>query len=253
MDSKIWMVALLPTLAVAVGSADARPGMGNRRSRMSGAQAQGNPQSAEELQQRFQISPEQQEQLQGRTGQAAAQAVDPAYATTPLNVTVPTETPLMIRMVDGVTSDTPADRPFSAKLETDLKVGQTLVAPAGSLVYGKVVKSRRSRRLVGRAKIQLTLTSLTVKKVLYPMKTGDYKEAGESAGVKTAGAAAAGAAIGGMSTDSDIESEQEENAKTGAAVGVGVSALKEEDDLAVNPGDLLQFSLSAPLVIDETK
>jgi hypothetical protein len=157
----------------------------------------------------------------------------------------------MVRVAEGVTSETAKGRPFSGSLETDIKVWQTFVAPAGSTVYGTVVESKGARRLAGRSKVELQLTGITIKNILYPIATSKYDEVGDRSGKKTIGAAGVGAVLGGARKMDESSDDKEDARKKGAAIGASASAFKKGESVSVSSGSLLQFSLVQPLVINE--
>jgi hypothetical protein len=179
--------------------------------------------------------------------------VPPTYWNTPLNIVVPSGSVLMVRVAEGVTSETAKGRPFSGSLETDIKVGQTFVAPAGSTVYGTVVESQAARRLTGRSKVELQLTGITIKNILYPIATSKYEEVGDRSGKKTVGAAGVGGLLGGARKMNESSDAKEDAAKKGAAIGMGASVFKKGESVSVSSGSLLQFSLVQPLVIQESQ
>ncbi len=73
---------------------------------------------------------------------AAAPATAPATAA-PSAVSVPAGTTLLVRMVDGASSNDAKGKRFTTTLETDLIVGGVMVAKAGTKVYGRVEGRRR--------------------------------------------------------------------------------------------------------------
>jgi hypothetical protein len=150
-------------------------------------------------------------------------------------VTVPAGTPLMVTLETDVAATDKEGKKFAATLETDLKVGDTLVAPAGTKVYG-VVDKAESRRVVGRSSVALKLTQINIGGSTQTIVSDSYKEAGDRNVKKAARGAAGGAAIGAVAGD----------AGKGAAVGATVGAARKGEKVGLSKGDILEFQLSQP-------
>ncbi|MHC4521677.1 MAG: hypothetical protein ACYTAS_24045 [Planctomycetota bacterium] len=177
----------------------------------------------------------------GKTSEPAASAVAaPPQLTGP--VTIPAGTVLLVSMTSQVSSQSKAGQRFTAKLATDLKAGRAVVAPVGTKVSGRVTKSSQARRLTGRSTLELSLSEIDIGGTMYPLMTSNFAEAGKSSFRKTARNAGVGALIGGAVGDSD-------DAKTGAAIGVGVSVLRKGDSITVPVGAQLEFRMTQPLTI----
>ena len=170
----------------------------------------------------------------------ATPAVAPPQPSGP--VTIPAGTVLMVSMTSQVTSKNKPGQRFSAKLVLDLKAGPVAVAAAGTTVYGRVTKSSQARRLSGRSTLELALSEINLGGTMYPLMTSNFAEAGKSSFRKTARNAGAGALIGGAFGDSD-------DAKKGAAIGVGVSVIRKGESVTVPVGAMLEFRMTQPLTI----
>jgi hypothetical protein len=157
-------------------------------------------------------------------------------------VTIPAGTVLIVSMTGQVSSQTPKGQRFGAKLAVDLKAGPVVVAPAGTTVYGRVMKSSQAGRMAGRSTLELALSEINIEGTMYPLLTSNFAEAGKSSFRKTARNAGMGALIGGAFGDSD-------DAKKGAAIGVGVSALRKGQSVVVPAGAMLEFRMTQPLTI----
>lgn len=157
-------------------------------------------------------------------------------------VTVPTGTTLLVRMVDGASSNDPKGKRFTTTLETDLVVGGTRVAKAGTKIYGRVAGAQSARRFAGQSFLDLRLAEVTVGGSLVPIVTGPHAQAGSKAMGKTVKGAAAGAAIGAIADGGD-------GAAKGAAIGAVASGLKRGQSVGVAPGTLLEFQLQQPVTI----
>jgi len=175
----------------------------------------------------------------------AAPASTPApVAPAPVATTasVPAGTTLLVRMVDGASSNDTKGKRFTTTLETDLIVDGRMVAKAGTRIYGRVENAQRARRYAGQSSLDLRLTEITVGGALVPIMTGPYSQAGEGSLRKTARGAAAGAAIGAIAGD----------AGKGAAIGAVASGVKKGQAVVVPSGTLLEFQLQQTLTVNLT-
>ncbi len=184
----------------------------------------------------------------------AAPAATPAAATTaptpataaPSTVTVNAGTPLLVRLVDPVSSRDPQGKRFTTTLETDLVVNGMMVAKAGTKVYGRVQSAQQAGRYAGQSALDLRLSEIAVGPNLVPLVTSGYTQAGAKSVGKTARGAAAGAAIGAIADGG-------EGAGKGAAIGAVASGLRKGQAVTLNPGTLLQFQLQQPLTVNVTR
>ncbi len=156
-------------------------------------------------------------------------------------VTVNAGTRLMIRTdTDIVTGKSKEGDRFTAKLESDMVVNGAVVAPRGSTVYGRVAKSKKARRIAGKAKLILELTDLMINNQLYPIVTDQLGYEGESSG--TLKKLALGAATGGVIDGSS-------GAKTGLAVGAGVAVITKGKQIQISASSILEFRMVQPLTV----
>jgi hypothetical protein len=172
---------------------------------------------------------------------AAAPATAPAAvapAAAPSSVSVPAGTTLVVRMLDGASSNDSKGKRFTTTLETDLVIDGQMVAKAGSKIYGRVENATKAGRYVGKSSLDLRLTEITIGGLLVPIMTGPYAQAGEGSLRKAARGAAAGAAIGAIADD---------EAGKGAAIGAVASGVKKGQPVVVPPGTLMEFTLQQPV------
>ncbi len=172
----------------------------------------------------------------------AAPVATPVAAPAPGAVTVNAGTPLLVRMVDSVSSRDPQGKRFTTTLESDLVVNGTTVARAGSKVYGRVQTAQQAGRYAGQSALDLRLSELAVGPNLIPLVTSGYTQAGDKSMGKTARGAATGAAIGAIADGG-------EGAGKGAAIGAVASGLKKGQTVTIAPGTLLEFRLQQPLTV----
>jgi hypothetical protein len=157
-------------------------------------------------------------------------------------ISVPAGTVLTVRMDAQVSSKDASGKKFSGKLVADLMAGNVVVAKAGTTVLGQVAQAKQAGRLAGKSKLQLTLTGVDLGGRIAPILTTDFAETGKGSFRKTARNAGVGAIIGNQFDSSG-------GAGKGAAVGVGVSLIREGDSVTVPPGAILEFRLTQPLTV----
>ena len=134
------------------------------------------------------------------------------------NITIPAGQSLLIRMIDGVdSSKNNVGDGFHASLETDLYVGNSLVARRGADIYGRLAEAKEAGHFAGSSELQLELTRLVIDGRDYPVVSSDYSLKGKGRGSDTAkkvtGGAVAGAIIGAIA-----------GGGKGAAIGAGAGA-----------------------------
>lgn len=164
-------------------------------------------------------------------------------ATSPSVVTVPAGTQLYVEFtqtVDGRTMG--AGTMFTAKLQSNIAVDGKMIAPAGSLLYGRVMDSTTSRSATGSGSLGLVIESVNVNGNVTPLVTSQYALKTESHTHRTFGRALKGAAIGALVDGGH-------GAETGAAIGAGASLLAPGSSPSVPQGSVVMFSLAAPLTV----
>jgi hypothetical protein len=177
------------------------------------------------------------------TSAGAAAPAAAAAAPAPTSVSVPAGTTLVVRMVDGASSNDKKGKRFTTTLENDLVLGGQMVAKAGTKIYGRVENAQKAGRFVGQSTLDLRLTELMVGGSPMPIVTGPYAQAGAKSIGKTAKGAAAGAAIGAIA-------DEGEGAAKGAAIGAVASGVKKGQAVVVSPGTMMEFNLSQPVTIN---
>ena len=160
-------------------------------------------------------------------------------------VTVPAGTRLVVRMVDGISGgNSRAGTLFTARLQGNLMVGNTNVAPDGSMVFGRIIASSGASRVAGRSELSLELTDIQVNGTRFPILSNDYSVQGGNALGRTArrtgGGAGLGAVIGAIGGNAG------RGAAIGAATGGGASLLMRGEQINIPSGTLLEFRLQQP-------
>ena len=163
-------------------------------------------------------------------------------------VTVAAGTRILIRMIDSIdTTKQKAGYRFTASLETNLQVDNTVVAPRGTTVYGKLTSASSAGRMKGSSQLTLELTDIVINGTSYPLLTSDYSIQGKGEGSKTAkkvvGGAGLGALIGGIAGGGKGAGI---GALAGAGAGTAVAATKKGEQLSIPSESLLEFRLQQP-------
>src|SRR6202171_5041485 len=170
-------------------------------------------------------------------------------------VTIPAGQPLLVRMIDGVdSSKNHVGDVFHASLETDLTVGNSVVARKGTDVYGRLAEAKEAGHMAGSAELQLELTRIVIDGRDYPVVSSDYTLQGKGRGKNTAekvgGGAALGAIIGAIAGGG-------KGAAIGAGVGAGaggaVQVLTRGQQVKVPSETLLEFRLQQPATVAATQ
>ncbi len=213
----------------------------------------------------------------GRSGSAAPEsAPSPAYAPAaavapaalapqapanmasgppPMDVTIPAGQSLLVRMIDGVdSSKNHLGDVFHASLETDLTIGNAVVARKGTDVYGRLAEAKEAGHVSGSSELQLELTRIVIDGKDYPVVSSDYSLKGQGRGKNTAekvgGGAALGAIIGAIAGGG-------KGAAIGAGVGAGaggaVQVLTRGQQVKVPSETLLEFRLQQPATVTPTQ
>lgn len=188
---------------------------------------------------------------------AATSYAAPAAATAAPggDVTIPAGQSLLIRMIDGVdSSKNHVGDVFHASLETDLTVGNTVVARKGTDVYGRLANVKEAGHISGSSDLQLELTRIVIDGHDYPVVSSDYNLQGKGRGKNTAekvgGGAALGAIIGAIAGGG-------KGAAIGAGVGAGaggaVQVLTRGQQVKVPSETVLEFRLQQPATVTATQ
>jgi outer membrane lipoprotein SlyB len=163
-------------------------------------------------------------------------------------VTVPAGTRILIRTIDPIdSSKQKAGYRFTASLETNLQVDDAVVAPRGTMVYGRLAAAQSAGRMSGSSQLTLELTDIMIKGTAYPLLTSTYEVKGQGEGSKTAkkviGGAGLGALIGGVAGGGKGAGI---GALAGAGAGTAVAASKKGQQLVIPSETLLEFRLQQP-------
>ena len=128
----------------------------------------------------------------------------PVQASPPrASVELPAGTNLVVRMIDGVDSETNrVGQTFAASMDEPVILNEETVIPRGADVVVKLVDSKESGKLTGRAELTLDLMSVKVDGRMVDINTQSVSRESDSRGQRTAkvagGTAAVGAIIGAI-------------------------------------------------------
>lgn len=175
----------------------------------------------------------------------------PSQTGTTQAITVPSGTSLFVRMIDSVdSSKNKVGDSFHASLQSALVVGNTVVAPKGADVYGKLANAKSAGKISGGAQLTLELTGVRINGNIVPIDSTTYDVAGKGRGKQSAGriggGAALGAIIGGIAGGG-------KGAAIGAGVGAGagttVQLVTHGDQIRIPSETLLEFKLDQDVTV----
>jgi hypothetical protein len=163
-------------------------------------------------------------------------------------VTVPEGTRILVRMTSSVDSaNSRVGSIFTGELQTNLAVGTNVLAPAGTVVHGRLASATGAGRAVGRSDIQLELTDLIIDGTKFPISSSDYSVQGGSAARDTVGRTLRGVGLGAAIGAFDG------NAGRGAGIGAtaagAASVMGRGEQVGIPRGTILEFTLQAPAML----
>lgn len=163
-------------------------------------------------------------------------------------INIPAGTRLLIRTSDAIdSSKQKTGFKFTASLETNLQIDNTVVAPRGSKVYGRLANASSAGRMSGSSELTLELTDIVINGTAYPLVSSTYEIKGKGEGGSTAkkvvGGAGLGALIGGIAGGGKGAGI---GAAAGAAGGTAIAASKKGQQLQIPSESLLEFRLAQP-------
>lgn len=184
------------------------------------------------------------------TAGTTARSAEPARTTgTAAANEIPAGTEIVVRMIDDVDSEVHrVGQTFRASVDEPVIVGGRTLIPRGADVVAKLVESKESGKLAGRAELTMDLVSITVNGKTFDLVTSEATTASEARGRQTAkvagGAAALGAIIGGIAGGGKGAAI---GAVTGAGAGTAVQVLTKGQRVRIPSETRLSFTLQQPL------
>jgi hypothetical protein len=166
-------------------------------------------------------------------------------------LTVPENTPIHVTLDQAVASDQsrPGDH-FEATISEPVVIGGKTVIPQGAYAEGLVVDAQRSGRIMGRARLQLALESVSVNGQNYGVRTASSWRAGADHKKRNfawiGGGAGGGAVIGAIAGGGKGALI---GGPVGAGAGTAVAFLTGKKDIHLRPETSLTFKLAEPVTI----
>jgi hypothetical protein len=182
-------------------------------------------------------------------GEAIARSSEAAARTAPS--ALPAGTMLTVRLTQAVGSKiSQQGERFEATLAQAIRNNGVVVAPAGSSVVGIVQEAAPLGRFKGGARLQLTLSSISINGRSYPIQTASVARSEKGKGKRTAamtgGGAGLGALIGGLTGGGKGAAI---GAIAGAGAGTAGSALTGNKDIVLPAESALSFKLEQPVTL----
>jgi hypothetical protein len=169
----------------------------------------------------------------------------------PVTVTIPANTIVSVRTIDGV--DSSKDRTgqvFKASLDAPVVVDEKVVIPTGATAYLKLVNASSAGRMTGRSELTLALVNVVFQGKTYSLNSSDVKQSGASRGKRTAatvgGGAALGALIGAIAGGGKGAAI---GAGVGAGAGTGVQVFTKGQQVKIPSETRLDFTLESPFEV----
>jgi len=169
----------------------------------------------------------------------------------PRKITLPSGTPVAVRMVDSVDSETAhVGETFKGTLDVPVVFDNETVFPKGSEVYVKLSKVQSAGRVSGRSELELQLDRIFLGRKSYLVESNSYVNTGASQSGRTARSAAIGGAIGAaIGAISKGGKGAVIGGATGAGAGAGVEAIRKGEQVRVESETRLDFQLSDSLEV----
>jgi hypothetical protein len=166
-------------------------------------------------------------------------------------IVIPQGTPLTVRMIDSVDSQSArlGDQ-FRASIEDPVVINGQTVIPRGADASVRLVDDKQSGKIQGRTVLTLSITTLNINGRTFDVTTGDVQEASGSRGARSAkvigGATALGAIIGAAAGGGKGAAI---GAGSGAAIGTGAEMATKGQRVKIPSEARLTFTLSNDLTI----
>jgi hypothetical protein len=170
----------------------------------------------------------------------------------PVTVTIPSGTPITIRMIDSVDSATnTTGQEFRASLDDSIRLNGQVVVPRHTEVTVRLAEAQSAGRVRGQSNLELQLVSMNVSGRRVPLQSNVYDVKGKARGKQTlerSGIGAAAGAILGAITGGG------KGAAIGAAVGgggvAGYQVFTHGQQVKIPAETLLNFTLQAPVNVE---
>jgi hypothetical protein len=166
-------------------------------------------------------------------------------------INLPAGTNLVVRMIDPVDSETAhVGQTYAASLDQPVMLNGESVIPRGADVTVKLVDSKESGKLTGKAELTLDLVSVRVNGKMVDINTQSVQRESDSRGARTAkvagGTAAVGAIIGAIAGGGKGAAI---GAGAGAAAGAGAEVVTKGQKVKIPSETRLTFILESDVRI----
>jgi hypothetical protein len=167
------------------------------------------------------------------------------------SLSIPSGTAIAVRMIDPVdSSKNKVGDEFHASLDQPLVSGNTVVAPKGADVTGRLAEAKSAGHIAGKAELKLELTAVRINGTMQPLVTGNYEVAGKSRGNQSAkrigGGAVLGAVIGAIAGGGKGAAI---GAGVGAGVGTAAQVITHGEQVKIPSETVLDFTLEQTLMV----
>ena len=164
-------------------------------------------------------------------------------------VEMPAGTPLVVRMIDTVDSETNrTGQTFRASMDEPVLINGEAVIPRGADVTVKLVDDKQSGKITGRTELTLDLISVQVNGRMVDINTQAVTQASSGRGARSGkvigGTAALGAIIGAIAGGGRGAAI---GAGAGAAAGTGAEVLTKGQRVHIPSETRLTFTLEYPI------
>lgn len=185
---------------------------------------------------------------------APAPPVEAAAPPPPRQVTIPTGTPIAVRLIDAIdTATAQQGATFRATLNQPLSVNGEVAIPAGYDVEGHIVEVQSSGKFTGKSVLTLQLDRISVNGKHYIIQTDQFHRETAGRGKNTAEKVGIGSVLGGViGAIAGGGKGAAIGAAAGAGVGGGVQAAGKSPEINLPSETVLNFTLQSPVTVAET-
>ncbi len=168
-----------------------------------------------------------------------------------MGITLPADTPVTVRMIDSVDSETARlGQTFKASLDEPLTANGQVIAPRGADVLTKLVDDQQAGKIQGRTVLKLALMNISINGRPVDVTSTDVTQESASRGSRSAkvigGTAALGTIIGALGGGGKGAAI---GAVSGAAAGGAVQVLTSGQKVKIPSETRLTFRLQNPVQI----
>ena len=169
----------------------------------------------------------------------------------PRRIEVPAGTTLEIELLDTLSSHTsqPGD-PFTARVTTEVRVGDDVAVPAGATVHGTVAEAQPARKIGGRARLSLDFQELRTDEGVIPIAAALSRVGKSQAGKDAAiigGSTVGGAILGEAIDDGDGDII---GAIVGGLAGTAAAAKTKGKPVSLDSGTTLAIELQQGVTVE---